>query len=219
MMNRINFFKKSILVAATPLAAIEGLPTTENKNYPLPIDISNEMLKLDVKSSAEDLKDFIQYNTKSKTISFTGNFNFSTQSLCSSSEECWKSSRDLIKYEFPLSAITPELFGLQSGWKIDKSILDYACIGTIVENYNLQTEIEHKAIVLLGEGRSSKVYRIKEDGSKYRIFKNHFFLIGNERLLIEENRINLDTRVQSWEELDISIYLSPLSGTARIPIT
>jgi hypothetical protein len=113
---------------------------------------------------------FIDTSAKTVSLSLFGllsNDGVSLQSVYSYLKEEWKSDNELIKYEFPMVAITPEQFEFVSDWKpADQTTLNlFRDAGFAIKNLDGTSAEEYVGIITLGElGASDQVYYQQADG-------------------------------------------------------
>lgn len=199
MISRRSFFKAGAILGGTTLLADE--PSKELENWhPKWVDIQDELQKTTTINDPYELENFINFDTKNRIVSFSGDFNFTTRDLYSYSKEAWKNDRNLIKFPFSISAITPELFELQDDWTFDQSVYDYATEGTIMATENGE-QIVHTAIILLGHGTQTAAFRVK-DGFKTREYRDRFFLEPGETLTFKQNYVDWLKKEQYWKDID-----------------
>lgn len=114
----------------------------------------------------------VVFDTTNKTIQLVASGNLSTdgvtlQCLYSFSKEEWKNDNTLIKFPFPMVAITPEQFELINGWTFeDQATIDLIRdAGFAIKNANGSSAEEYIGAITLGVlGETDQVYFQQEDG-------------------------------------------------------
>ena len=89
------------------------------------------------------------YNGSKQYRSITARTPVSMQTLYSAFKNEWKENPELIKYDFPFTAITPEQFQVQSGWKLDKDNIRGGGFAIIDDDYKVIEE--YAAVYVLSQ--------------------------------------------------------------------